>query len=256
MTAIVLDGLPAIGLDELVDRAPLLTRVDRKYILPASELPTILSGLGRHPHRMRVLDIDGRRDFAYQSRYFDTPGLDSYLGAAHRRRRRFKVRVRSYVDTDLHLLEVKTRGPRGTTVKHRAAHRGHPERLDADARRFLDTVLSTCRISADVTQLSPALMTHYQRTTLFLPGSASRVTIDTALAWTLPSGEAIRWGDRAIVETKSGRAASEVDRLLWSLRHRPCTVSKYGTGLAALQPHLPAHRWRPALRRYFQQKEA
>ena len=56
---------------------------------------------------------------------------------------------------------------------------------------------------------------------------------------------------RTIVETKAGRAGSGADRLLWSLRHRPCPVSKYGTGLAALRPDLPANRWLPVLRRHF-----
>ena len=57
--------------------------------------------------------------------------------------------------------------------------------------------------------------------------------------------------ERTIVETKAGRAGSGADRLLWSLRHRPCPVSKYGTGLAALRPDLPANRWLPVLRRHF-----
>jgi hypothetical protein len=46
-----------------------------------------------------VLEIDGARSFAYDSTYFDTPDLDAYLLAATRRRRRFKVRTRTYVDS-------------------------------------------------------------------------------------------------------------------------------------------------------------
>ena len=39
--------------------------------------------------------------------------------AARPRRRRFKLRTRSYLDTGSSYLEIKTRGARGTTVKER-----------------------------------------------------------------------------------------------------------------------------------------
>ncbi|MDX2757277.1 hypothetical protein [Streptomyces europaeiscabiei] len=37
--------LRPIGLDELVDRAELLTRVDRNYMLPTADLPPVIGGL-------------------------------------------------------------------------------------------------------------------------------------------------------------------------------------------------------------------
>jgi hypothetical protein len=55
----------------------------------------------------------------------------------------------------------------------------------------------------------------------------------------------------AVVETKTRSAASEVDRLLWARGHRPTSISKYATGLAALRPELPATPWRRLLRRHF-----
>ena len=70
---------------------------------------------------VRVLEIDGPRAASrYRSVYFDTPDLDSYLAAARRRRRRFKIRIRSYLDSGRHFLEVKTRG--------RAGHHGQAPR--------------------------------------------------------------------------------------------------------------------------------
>ena len=52
-----------------------------------------------------------------------------------------------------------------------------------------------------------------------------------------------------IVETKSGSRPSRVDRLLWRHGHRPTRVSKFATGMAVLDPRLPANRWSAALRR-------
>jgi hypothetical protein len=42
-----------------------------------------------------------------------------------------------------------------------------------------------------------------------------------------------------------------MDRLLWSLGHRPDRISKYATGLAAMHAHLPQNKWRPVLKRHF-----
>jgi hypothetical protein len=236
-----LGALDPIGLDDLVRQASLLTRVDRKYLLPADRLPAVL---WRLTATARVLQIDGRRRFGYRSDYFDTPGLDSYLAAAHRRRRRFKVRVRTYLDTGGRYVEVKTRGPRGTTVKERVAYTGGIETLSGED-------LHSIHVPCDPGLLRPVLVTRYERTTLFLPATGGRVTIDAALSWHLDDGTALRVPDRVIVETKAAGGACEADRLLWSLGHRPCSVSKYGTGLAALRPDLPANRWRSTLRRHF-----
>lgn len=229
---------PPISLAELVEKAELLTRVDRKYLVPVAELPAVLAGL---PAGTRVLEIDGRRDFAYRSAYFDTPALHSYLAAARGRRHRFKLRTRSYVDSDVHFFEVKTRGSRGTTTKQRIPYGGEPT-LSPAATEYAAEVLGV-RLDLD-----HVLTTRYRRKTFFLPEGGTRLTVDTRLAWELPDSQGVRTPQWAVVETKSVAGASAADRLLWSLHHRPRVVSKYGTGLAALRPELPSNRWHPALR--------
>lgn len=157
----------------------------------------------------------------------------------------------AYTDEDALRAHVKTRGPRGTTVKRRVPYEGDPGRLSPEARAYADETLGEAGIDSRGLRLVPTLTTRYLRTTLFLPGGGSRVTVDTGLTWALPDGTELRTPDRVIVETKAGRAGSGADRLLWSLGHRPVPVSKYGTGLAALRPDLPANRWLPVLRRHF-----
>ena len=120
-TPVSVDTLPPVTLSELDRRASLLTRVERKYVLTSGDLSSVLTGL---PIDARVLEIDNRRRFRYHSVYFDTPNLECYLAATYRRRRRFKVRVRGYLDTGLRFLEVKTRGRRGEVVKHRMPYVG------------------------------------------------------------------------------------------------------------------------------------
>ncbi|MBH0009903.1 polyphosphate polymerase domain-containing protein [Salinibacterium sp. SWN1162] len=238
-----------ISLEELAERASLLTRVDRKYVVPASDLVALLAEL---ESQARVLEIDGRQHFDYESVYFDTPEAASYLLAAHPRRRRFKARTRSYLDTGDCYLEVKTKGSRGTTAKQRLPY-SFDERnsLTAEGREYIDELLHDASVGGiDTGSMEPVLTTRYTRTTLFLPGSGSRCTIDSELAWECDA-DMLQFNDTVIVETKSSGQASEVDRLLWRMGHRPDRISKFATGLAALRPELPRNRWSRVLRRHF-----
>lgn len=238
------DQLPAISLAQLNESAALLTRVDRKYVLAASDLPLILRNL---PPDARVLEIDGERAFAYRSTYLDTAELAAFHGAVQRRRRRWKVRTRTYTTGET-FLEVKTR--RGAaTVKERILcsprdAAGAALRLTTVGRDFVEASLGSAGVQLDAATLRPTLVTSYRRTTLLLPSAGSRATIDADLCWSTPEGTASRtFTGRVIVETKSGTAPSALDRSLWRLGHRPVSISKYGLGLALLHPELPANRW-------------
>lgn len=249
-TADALDLLRPVGLVELDALASLQTRVDRKYVVPLDALERLLPGL---EPGARVLEIGGERDFAYESVYFDTPELTSYLGAARRRRRRFKVRTRTYVDSAQCWVEVKTRGPRGTTVKNRHPHEPRDrDRLTADARQFTEDVLDDADVAcAGDSAFAPTLISRYRRTTIHLPRTNSRTTIDTDLVWTdVATGDELPLSGFAVVETKTGSTPSSTDRLLWSHGFRPVRISKYGTGMAALHPELPSTPWRRVLDRY------
>lgn len=246
----LLPGLTPISLDELNAKAALQTRVDRKYALNQHDAEVMLAALGSAP---RVLEIDGLRASSYESVYFDTPKLLSYRMAAHARRRRFKLRTRTYLDSQEAWLEVKTRGERSTTVKDRVAYRMDlRDTLTESGRDYADAALASVGIGhPSELQLLPTLVTRYNRTTLFMESSLSRATIDTGLVWEESDGTVLSRPDLVIVESKSGSRASEVDRLLWSLGHRPDTISKFGTGLAALRPDLPSNKWARVLRRHF-----
>lgn len=247
-----LDQLEAIRLDELVEAAALQTRIDRKYALRRRDAEAVLHELASDT---RVLETGGSRQSAYESVYFDTPELTSYRLAATGRRRRFKLRTRSYLDSDTAFLEVKTRGSRDATVKDRIPYAiDERHTLTDEGRDYVTTAIARLGIDRQrilCTPLMPVLTTEYLRTTLYQPQSASRATVDTQLAWQLEAGTRLELPELVIIETKSGMRTSEVDRLLWSHGHRPATISKYGTGLAALRPELPSNKWARVLRRHF-----
>lgn len=252
-----LQTLAGVSLEELEARASLMTRTDRKYVVPVESLPELVGAVAERDSCLKVLDIGDRRSHRYASTYLDTPELESYWRSACRRRHRFKVRSRDYLDTGLGFTEVKTRGARGSTIKTRVLRTAphgpaSPDALPEEATDFVRTELASAGLSrVDVASLVPTLRTSFVRSTLWLPGSGARVTLDVDVAWSLPwSGTVARVPGLAIVETKTCRAGTGVDRVLWSRGHRPVRISKYGTGLALLMPELPAHRWHRVLTRH------
>ncbi|MFJ2618068.1 polyphosphate polymerase domain-containing protein [Glutamicibacter sp. NPDC087344] len=235
--------LPSISLEELNESAALQTRVDRKYILSADQAQVLLPQLASGA---QVLQIDELRSFNYSSVYFDTPELTSYHLAAHPRRRRFKIRTRSYLDTGACFLEVKTEGAREQTVKERIEHNlGERSTLNAESHDYVEQTLAhelgDCPI--DVTELAPVLESSYRRTTLYRAETNSRVTVDENLVWADPRSGSLLHCNEVVLETKSALNAGEVDRLLWRHNVRPSRISKFATGLSLLQTHLPANRW-------------
>jgi hypothetical protein len=106
-------------------------------------------------------------------------------------------------------------------------------------------------LAAEALDLRATLATRYRRTSLLAPEGGGRATIDTALSWELPDGATLRTPGLVIIETKSGLRTGDLDRLLWSRGIRPSTISKYGTGLAALRPDLPSNKWTRVLRHRF-----
>ena len=110
MTALPLDRFRTIGLDDLVARAEMLTRIDRKYLLTPTEAGEFLNRL---TPSTEALSIDGSLAARYATVYFDTSDWASFRMSAHQRRVRMKVRTRTYVDSGVTFLEVKSRGASG-----------------------------------------------------------------------------------------------------------------------------------------------
>ena len=282
-TALSTEHLDTTTLAELNSAAGLLTRVDRKYLVPLESAQDLVNGLAPHT---QVLAIDERRRFSYSSTYFDTLGLEAFMLAARKRRRRFKVRTRTYLDSGLCFLEVKTRGARGSTVKRRMGyHADDASRLTGPGRAFVAACLASTGVTGSAAAhevaaaLRPVLATTYERTTLHLPRAEARATIDTALTWqhlgpvaapgtavvsagpfagmvagsqalrpahlaaAISNGEPVEVSGVAVVETKNPATPSPADRALWDAGYRPTRISKYATGMALLHPELPANRW-------------
>ena len=240
-----------IGLDELMALAELQTRVDRKYFVPAAVFRRMIAELAGD---LRVLDIDGRRIFGYESVYFDTHDLSTYRAHVQHRRKRFKARTRTYTDSGLCMFEVKLTGARGETVKQRVPHRQeYRTELDDDALAHLRTTLCQAYGQDLPPGLQPTLVTTYRRTTFVSRTGEARLTCDSGLVCGDVRHEVRDTGTHVLVESKSrGQGGNAADRILRALGVRPASVSKYCVAVAALHPELPSNPWHQTLRRYFE----
>lgn len=241
-------SLAPIGLNELTARAALQERVDTKFIVFPSVLARLVDQVGGD---LQVLEMDHRRQFRYDSTYFDSPTWRTYRDHLQQRRRRFKARTRTYADSGLCMFEIKLEGGRGSTQKLRTTHPIEAATvLTAHARERLDEVLAEQSI-APAGELVTATTTTYRRTTLTDRDRPVRITVDTDL--TITSGRHVvrALEDRVLVEVKT---PTDRDPLLQALRRvgvRPVSVSKYCAGVAILHPELPRAPWARTLRQHF-----
>src|SRR5690606_20388066 len=109
----VLDSVPSVSLGEIETSAALMSRVDRKYLVPRVLLAQILQPLDA----LAIPHCDRLHHFRYRTVYLDSLDFDFYRQHVQQRRHRFKVRTRTYCDSGACLLEVKSKGLRGRTVK-------------------------------------------------------------------------------------------------------------------------------------------
>ena len=245
--ATVATGLDGVGLADVLSEAALQTRVDRKYLLTPDEFQELARRVGT---TFRVLDIDGRRVFGYESVYFDTRQLDLFRAHRQGRRRRYKARVRTYLDTGACMFEVKLKGRRGETVKHRLPYPVEDRsRLNSEAAQFLGDLLQQ-EYGEQVPDLEAAVTTTYSRVTFVDLVAGARLTCDVDLVCS--RGELQEPGsDMILVESKCAGAGSAADEALRQMGIRSISVSKYCVAVALLDRTLAANKWSRMLRSYF-----
>ena len=231
-----LHSFAPVSLTDVVDRADLATRVDRKYFVDLDTLGRLTESL---TDSHRVLEVDGRRATSYATTYFDTPEFASCRAHIQRRRRRWKVRSRLYVEDDLCRVEVKTKSGRGETLK--AALVSHADRygiLDDTDRDFVAHSLAHAHPEVDIADLAPRAEITYTRACLADLDNGTRLTIDWQLRSVLREGRVRADEAYAIVETKGGQVPAAADRILASFGAPPRSFSKYVATASLVHPDI------------------
>jgi hypothetical protein len=228
----LLERFRPVSLEELDERAELLRRLDRKYVLDWDAFASLMERL-RPDHD--VLDIEGRRRFNYETIYFDTADLRCFRDHVEDIQPRFKARTRHYRDSGECFFEVKLKTRDGETDKRQVEHPVHDrERMTPTAQRFRAEALRDVSID-EPGEVEPKLRTEFERVTLASREGSERLTSDFRVRLCRWGGGERRLRDHLVLlETKSEDCDSPADRLLSEMGVESVSLSKYKVGMAML----------------------
>ena len=250
----ILSTYQPITLDEM-SGIKLMNRTDTKFVTTVDRLRLLLT-MAHDDYRAQ--EIDGKRQALYYTAYFDTPDNNMYLVHQNGHAGRQKLRIRSYVDSGLNYLEVKTKNNRGRTKKKRVdmvdfdpLHPDHGIRFMRQDDQYVayDNFLRKY-LRYDPTILSEQMENHFHRITLVNKAKTERLTIDTDLCFhNLKTGNDADLTGLVIIELKrDGLQPSPILGMLRDLRIKPSGFSKYCMGSALTNPDLKRNNFKERLR--------
>ena len=221
-------------------KAHLMKRTDTKFVFPSHLLPAILDKL--RP-TYRVLEVDKVRLQHYQTVYFDTPDFQLYQQHHNGQRDRFKLRVRSYLDSEIDYLEVKQKDNHDVTRKTRMETATPFDGQAPEIHSFLQRAFPLSE-----TPLAPKITNQFHRISLVSQVDAERLTLDLNLRFISPSGNFSIPGI-VIAEVKQPHFSVH-SAFIQEMRQsgfRPTRFSKYCVGIALAYPHLKRNAFKPLL---------
>lgn len=227
MNQAVLDKLNQfnpITLQEM-DGVKLMDRTDTKFTFNINMLPAILDEAKEY---YRILDVEGNRISRYKTLYFDTEDFDLYNEHHSGKLNRYKIRHRTYVESNIGFLEVKFKNNKGRTLKTRIKEIEVPELHTGKAFDFLKKTLPF-----DPLILLPKIWINYSRITLVNKTSAERLTLDLNLEFE-KDGKTELLNQLVIAEVKQdSKIGSPFIDIMREKHIRQGSISKYCFGVAS-----------------------
>ena len=220
----LVNKLEPITLEEM-SGIKLMNRTDMKFVTNKGKLAQLLEmAQGKYYAQF----TNESKIAEYIPTYWDTDDLNFYFEHHNGRAPRQKVRVRSYIGSDLTFLEVKTKNNHGRTKKKRIEVPSQEIlEVKAEANEFIDRL--THRRLDDI---HPTVQNHFHRITLVNYGKTERLTIDFDVEFhNFETNDEAQTGQLVIVELKrDGNVYSPVLDILRHLRIKPSGFSKYCIG--------------------------
>lgn len=220
----ILNQFLPITLEEM-DGVKLMDRTDTKFTFNINELPAILEEAKEF---YKILSVEGNRISRYKTLYFDTEDFDLYNEHHSGKLNRYKIRHRTYVESNIGFLEVKFKNNKGRTLKTRIKEIEVPELHTGKAFEFLKKTLPF-----DPLILLPKIWINYSRITLVNKTSAERLTLDLSLEFE-KDGKTELMDKLVIAEVKQdSKVASPFIDIMRSKHIRQGSISKYCFGVAS-----------------------
>ena len=230
-----LSGFAPISLEQLNSTVEFLDRIDVKYLVHISELPSIIAEM---KERFYLLTIKDRSIFSYDNVYMDTKDLMFYNQHEAGSADRTKVRTRLYTDSDLAFVEYKQKV--GKTIR-KFRYQSEPKdhgKMTMESARYVEGIYHSLYNESLKQLLFPALHNNYQRCTLCSKNNDERVTIDFNIEFsnsraTDEEGKKMHSLDNlVIIESKSTNTSCFSHEVMAKHGCKPATgCSKYCLGL-------------------------
>lgn len=238
-----------ISLEELNNKARLMTRRDSKYILSTAQLNEFLCEI---KNQFLILEIQGVRQFEYHTLYMDTKNLKCFKDHNQGRRRRFKLRFRHYVDSSLYYLELKIKGRRNLTHKYRLQINSecyNQASMSSELKNFVkETIEKNYQYQLDLFY-EKSLMVKYKRITLVSKIGEEHITIDNKVCFSNDVKSVEAKSDLWVIEIKSRTGNSCFDKSLYKNKTRPVSgCSKYCVGINLLNSQVS--RFTPVVKKF------
>ncbi len=235
----LLQQFAPITLEEM-SSVKLMNRTDTKFV---TTIPMLRRLLEMAAPQYYAQEVAGKRIASYDTTYYDTTGYDMYYTHQAGHANRQKIRFRTYVDSNLQFMEVKTKNNHKRTKKKRMVVTDM-DLSDDEKQEFLAK-----HLRYGVGTLIPAIQNQFDRITLVNKGKTERLTIDTNLRFhNLVTGTDRYMDNLVIVELKrDGLCYSPVLAMLNQLRIHPHGFSKYCMGSALTNHYLKVNRFKRKL---------
>lgn len=234
------NGFRPISLAEM-ESVKLMNRTDIKFMIPLDRLAPLLTAIKPY---YRVLEISQKRNFGYETSYYDTQDLGLYHKHRAGHLNRFKIRHRLYQDSDLAFFEVKFKSNKGRTIKTRIPKKSSaPKKLDHESATFLRGMSPI-----DPEKLESVLSVGYNRITLVSTTHSERLTLDLELSFRNDNGFK-QFPALAIAEVKQEKSGTPSPFLQLMNREqiRKGAISKYCLGIISLFDHVKRNRFKTQL---------
>lgn len=219
----ILSSFDPISLKEM-DGVKLMDRTDTKFTFNITQLEDVLK---KAKEFYRVLSIENNRISRYKTLYFDTEDFELYNKHHSGKLNRYKIRHRTYVESNIGFLEVKYKNNRGRTIKTRIKENQIPSFENGNAKDFL-----LKSIPYQPSLLVPKIWINYSRITLVNKTSAERLTIDLYLEF--EKDKETKLLDKLVIaEVKQdSKIASPFIAIMKELHIREGSISKYCMAIA------------------------
>lgn len=207
-----------------MDSVKLMNRIESKYTFPSNQLPIILEKIKPF---YRILEIDGKRLHRYNTVYFDTENLAIYNKHQSGSLNRYKIRHRTYKETENSFLEVKFKSNKGVTFKNRIPLKLKPAKWCDRSSEFIVN-----NSPYDPSTLFPKIEVNFSRITFVSFQCQERLTFDLGLEF--KNGTAVTNLPKLITaELKQVKKnTSPFKDVMKRIHIREGSLSKYCIGIA------------------------